>query len=104
MFRSRDEKFSTMVTRLTRWFIFSIVIALLPVWFHLSQSWQGSSFVAGLVASCSHGELLLVTAAILGAAIGELIGSSNRALSAKLVVGGDPSLYSFWYPSGSLTW
>lgn len=80
-----------MAARLTRWFIFSVMMALLPLWFHLLSQFPdgggGSWLMTWLITSCSHGELLLVTAAVSGAAIGELIGSGNRALFAKLIAG-----------------
>ncbi|MBT8421249.1 MAG: hypothetical protein KJO08_10370 [Gammaproteobacteria bacterium] len=76
-----------MVARLTRWFIFSIVMALLPIWFNLYQL-LGSEPMALLIASCSHGEPLLITAAISGAALGVLSGSGKSILFAKLVAGG----------------
>nr|VFJ53619.1 MAG: hypothetical protein BECKFM1743C_GA0114222_101268 [Candidatus Kentron sp. FM]VFJ53705.1 MAG: hypothetical protein BECKFM1743A_GA0114220_101186 [Candidatus Kentron sp. FM]VFK17448.1 MAG: hypothetical protein BECKFM1743B_GA0114221_104802 [Candidatus Kentron sp. FM] len=75
-----------MAVKLTRWFIFSIVVALLPIWFHLYRI-PGNEPLALLITSCSNGELLLMTAAISGAALGALIGSGPNMLVAKLVVG-----------------
>nr|VFJ48057.1 MAG: hypothetical protein BECKDK2373B_GA0170837_101954 [Candidatus Kentron sp. DK] len=77
-----------MVAKLTRWFLFGAVIASLPIWFNLYRLIiPGSEPVMLLIASCSHGEPLLVSAAISGAALGVLLGSGSRMLVAKAVAG-----------------
>jgi hypothetical protein len=78
------------MSRFTKWLIFGVVFALTPLladffiqWVHpnatLAFHWQ-EVFVKG--------ELLLVSAAIAGAGVGELIGSGRRWLTFKIIAGG----------------
>lgn len=87
--RDTSPDSSNLVARLTRWFIFSVVIALLPIWFSL-YPWffDGGDLLTLLIASCAHGEPLLLTAAISGSALGALIVSGRGLLITKRVAGG----------------
>jgi hypothetical protein len=76
-----------MAEKIVRWLIFSVVIALLPLAFNYIRILiQGTN--PTLVVLLSRGELLLVSAAIAAAAIGELIASGEEWRIAKYVAGG----------------
>jgi len=67
-----------MAKRLTRWFVFSVVAALLPLGFN-SLRLHLKGILPTVEAVVGHGELFLVAACICAAAIGELVGP-NRAV------------------------
>lgn len=76
-----------MAEKLTRWFLFGVIVALLPVIFnylHLRTRASSVSFddIAG------RGELLLVAAGIAATAIGDLLGSSASMKVPKIIAGG----------------
>ena len=76
-----------MVEKLIRWFIFSVIVALLPLIFNaLRLITRGSVF--SITALTAHGELLLVACAISAAAVGELVASGSILKIAKIIVGG----------------
>lgn len=77
-----------MIVKLIRWFIFNIIIALLPIYFNCLYL-----LILGLQPTIEvltgHGELLLISAAIAAVAIGEQVGSGRYLLILKLgAVGG----------------
>ncbi len=77
-----------MAEKMVRWVIFSVVIALLPIIFnYLSMLTKGLPTSLEIV--ISRGELLIVSAAINAAAIGELFGSgtTNKRIP-KIIAGG----------------
>jgi len=76
-----------MTEKLIRWFLFGVVIALLPIIFNsLRLFTHGGSLTFGQLVG--RGELLLVTAGISAKAIGELIGSSTSMKIPKIIAGG----------------
>lgn len=67
-----------MAERVVRWFVFSVVLALLPLAFRFA--WQSTSSNTPTVANIlSQGELLLVSAAIAAAAVGELVARGRQS-------------------------
>lgn len=77
----------TLREKFTRWFIFSVVISLVP----LFTSYVGLALdrrTAGLAAVIGRGELLLITTTLAAAAIGELIPSGRERGTQKLLAGG----------------
>jgi hypothetical protein len=76
-----------MSERLVRWFVFSVVIALLPLGFrYLLEATDGAP--PTITRLLSQGELLLVSSAIAAAAVGELIGRGRRRPILQLFAGG----------------
>lgn len=76
-----------MAIRLTKWLIFSVALALVPLVFRLLiQLNAGSALHIDPV--LAHGELLLITASLCGASCGELFGSSSAYRIGKLLAGG----------------
>jgi len=76
-----------MVIRLTKWFIFSVVIGILPIiWTGLRLLTQGSAL--SLESLFGRGDLLLVASALSAAAIGELFLSTSDRSVFKLFSGG----------------
>ena len=95
-----------MIAKLTRWLIFSVVVALLPLVVNLlSLATRGRTPSFSLVSS--HGELLLVSAAIAAGGIGELFGSSANYRTRKITAGGGCVIVffisSFWFADLSST-
>lgn len=60
--------------RLARWAIFSVIISLLPIVATFSYSWTTTNSSITLTEALAKGELLLISVAISGTAVGELIG------------------------------
>lgn len=76
-----------MAEKLVRWFIFSVLIALLPIVFaywHIATDGKHPNW-ASIVA---HGELMLVSVALAADAIGELIGRGAAKPLKKILAGG----------------
>ena len=76
-----------MSAKLTRWFIFSVLIALLPIGFtyvHLVTDEKPAS-IAILLA---HGELLLISVALAADAVGDLIAGGTEKAVRKIISGG----------------
>jgi hypothetical protein len=74
--------------KLTRWFIFTVLAALVPVAFGSLILYYRNKPLS-LEAVTSKGELLLISAGIAGAGIGELIASGTvKRGTAKLVCAG----------------
>lgn len=89
-----------MIESLVRWVIFSVIVALLPLGFNLLRDigrGRGVSFVRLF----SHGELLLVSAAISAGALGQLFGVRESLSIAKVISGGACvvilTLASLWF-------
>ncbi|MDM8560771.1 hypothetical protein [Candidatus Parabeggiatoa sp. HSG14] len=75
------------IRKLIRWFIFSIIITLLPIILSaLSLETMGK--LDSLSQLIAHGELLLIATAISAAAVGELFISSSKLKILKVIVGG----------------
>jgi hypothetical protein len=73
--------------RLLRWFIFSVVIALAPLIYSFLSALTHQRPM-GLFLISGHGEILLLSAAISAAAIGELFSSKPGKGIPKLLAGG----------------
>jgi hypothetical protein len=104
----------TLPEKLTRWFIFSVLISLVP----LITSYLGlllDSRAATLQTVTGRGELLLITTTLAAAAIGELIPSGRDRGTQKLLAGGScivivllssllfAAVQSRAHPNGALT-
>ena len=89
-----------MLEYLIRWIIFSVVIALLPLLFNLLRN-IGRGENIGFVRLFSHGELLLVSAAISAGALGQLFGVGSSLSIIKILAGGScvtiVMVASFWF-------
>lgn len=66
-----------MKAKFARWVIFSVLLALVPLGFSALARWTRKQ-PADLDSILSSGELLLVTVGIVGAAVGELIGTNRK--------------------------
>lgn len=73
--------------RLIRWFIFSVLIALLPIGFNALKLVSRGCDIS-LVDVTKHGELLLIASAICAAAIGDLVTSGAALKNWKAIVAG----------------
>lgn len=72
--------------KLLRWFFFSVVIALVPIFCtFLFLAGDGKNF--SLAEALAHGELLLIAVAIASDAIGDLIGSGKEKTGLKISCG-----------------
>lgn len=76
-----------MAEKLTRWFIFGVVVSLLPFALAFLNLWA-SKKPAKIEDLFSRGELLLVSTAIGAAAIGELLGIKDTHTLYKIIIGG----------------
>jgi hypothetical protein len=76
-----------MSEKLLRWIIFSVVLALIPIFFN-AISLQTRGKTATIAELLQHGELYLIGAALCAAAIGELLGSGPRLRLWKIICGG----------------
>lgn len=96
-----------MLEALIQWIIFSVVIALLPLLFNLLRD-IGKGEGINLVRLFSHGELLLVSAAISAGSLGHLFGAENPSSIPKVVSGGSCvvvlMIASFWFADISGAW
>lgn len=72
--------------RITRWLFFSVVLALVP----LGVTWivRRVTHPIGLPELLSNGELLLISAALTGASIGELLGRWTSWPRTEIIAGG----------------
>jgi hypothetical protein len=61
-----------MRDKLALWFVFSVLLSLVPIIFHIVKGYTNHTPHA-LTAAIQRGELLLITAALCAAAVGELI-------------------------------
>ena len=76
-----------MIECLIQWMIFSVIIALMPLVFNaIRRTMKGQGI--DIFEICSEGELLLISAAIAAASLGELFGAENSHNIAKLISGG----------------
>lgn len=76
-----------MSDKLTRWLIFGVGIALIPLLFSLMNMVTKGKF-EGIETVVDNGELLLIAATISAGAVGELIGAGTHRSRAKLCAGG----------------
>ena len=83
----RDRKSRVISEKLVRWLVFSVAISLLPLVFNFLRAY-GRGATPSLIDLNAHGELLLISAAIAAAAIGELVASGGRYQIAKIIAGG----------------
>ena len=76
-----------MSNKIIRWFTFSVIIALLPIFFNFLVMLITSTkpTLQGLL---SHGELLLVSVCLAASALGEIIGSGSNFIRLKIVASG----------------
>ena len=95
-----------MTDFLVRWFIFGVIIALMPVIFNLF----GEALSTGrfnFLGAIANGELLLISTAIAAPALGELIGSGISRNIPNLLAGGSSIVlllltsFGFAYISGA---
>lgn len=77
------------LSKLTRWLVFTVFIALVPLLVAVLRILIHSPQPFTLQGVTEHGELLLISTAIGGAALGELIGSgTKRRPVPKIICGG----------------
>ena len=76
-----------MLVALIQWLIFSVVIALLPLLFNLLRDIVRSHGIS-LVRLFSHGELLIVSAAISASSLGHLFCATKPSSIPNMVAGG----------------
>ena len=91
------DKSHKLITKLMRWLVFSVLLAVAPL---------AGSFVTRMTrklptdldAILANGELLLVTAGIVGAAVGELLGNQHteRRPVPEVIAGGASLLILFF--------
>lgn len=86
--------------KLVRWLVFGVVFALLPLFFNYLKAYGRGATISPADLS-AHGELLLISAAIAAAAVGELLASGRRYQIAKIIAGGGSVLLlavaSLWF-------
>lgn len=84
-----------ILTRLTRWLLFTVAVALVPfAFFWVRATHRGAP--AGLADVVGNGELYLVAAAIAAAGIGELAGTRRRHPLTLLTATGVTLLVLLW--------
>ena len=76
------------MVRLVRWFIFSVVVAMLPILSNMLKCLATEYCRLSITYLFCHGELLIISAAISGSAIGFLVASGGNRPIPKLVAGG----------------
>ena len=76
-----------MSIKLTRWLIFSVLMALLPLLRNFLRLTSEGNFIS-FYQLTPNGELLLIGAAISAAAIGELFGNGGKMKLFKIIAGG----------------
>ena len=76
-----------MTEKLVKWFVFSVVIALLLILFNFLLLLTANA-PAGLAQLVGHGELLLIAAGLAARAIGDVIGSGDVRKIPKLIASG----------------
>ena len=96
-----------MLEAMIEWVMFSVVIALLPLLFNLLRA-LGKGEGMSLSRLFSHGELLLVSAAISAAGLGHLFDAQSPAIILRVVSGGACvvvlMIASFWFADISGAW
>ena len=90
-----------MLQAFIQWLIFSVVIALLPLLCNLLRDIRKGDGIA-LVRLFSHGELLLVSAAISASSLGHLFGAKNPSNVLLNILAGGAGVgvlmvASFWF-------
>jgi len=87
--------------KIVEWFIFSVLLGLLPIVFSLLRLLTRGD-APSILDLFSHGELLLPAAALSGAAVGNLFSENIRRSIGTLICGGGSVLIlavSSWYYS-----
>lgn len=89
------------MVRLVRWCIFSVAVTLLPIIFNLIKCMVNSNCTLSITYLFCHGELLIISNAIAGSAIGQVIAVRNTRHVPTLIAAGSCviilSLSSFLY-------
>lgn len=89
---SSGDTYNDIMYSLVRWGIFAVAIALLPILIGILGSVTRGDHV-GFVELLKHGELFLVSAAIVGAGLADLLGEGGpRFRTLKLTTGGAAGL------------
>lgn len=93
--------------RLLRWFLFSVIISLVPLIFDGVLLWSRETPSRQIaVAVLAGGELLLISTAIAADAVGDLVGSGSTRTGLKLLVGGTCVISllfaALWYAANSV--
>ncbi len=76
----------TMIT-LVKWFMFSVLIALIPLLFNSFFQFTETQNVS-MSSAVKHGELALITVLMCATAIGDLLASKGESKSIKLIFSG----------------
>jgi hypothetical protein len=76
-----------MEIKLAHWFIFSVLIALVPILANAITLKIHDSY-SSLESVISRGQLLLITSGLCAASAGTLIGTDNKLIIWKIVAGG----------------
>jgi hypothetical protein len=80
-----------MLQKLTRWLIFSVLLALVPIAIScMVQVAHGHDLK--IDPALAHGELLLITASLCAASCGELFGTPPRYALGQIIAGGSSVL------------
>jgi hypothetical protein len=74
----RSEFWDAIIFRVFRWAFFSLFLALLPILIGAFSALTRADEVFHFEGLFAHGELLLVTAAVVGAALAELVGPHDE--------------------------
>ena len=90
-----------MLEKLIVWLFFSVLLALVPILFDVMRSTIAvRSMVAGGTSrfddAVARGELFLMTAALCGAAVGELFGVGGPVKIGKIIAGGSAVVTLFF--------
>lgn len=76
-----------MIEKLTLWFIFRVLLALVPILFTVVRIFTTGG-ANPFATAIERGELVLITAAICGGSVGVLIGSGAALQIYKIISGG----------------
>ena len=83
-----------MSNRLTSWFIFSVIVGLLPIFANILVLYNKDAKIS-IDIIIGKGELFLFICAISAATIGELMASNNEFLKSKIIAGGAATIILF---------
>jgi hypothetical protein len=81
------EAWSSMGEKIATWFIFSVLMALVPLAAGVAKQMTSNADI-NLAAVVAQGQLLLITAGLCATSLGDLIGSGKTARTAKILAGG----------------
>ncbi len=82
-----NQKFDEILNKLLKWTFFGVILAIVPIVFSMLFH-RAFSESFGFEKHLSDGELLLITAGLCAAGLGELLGSSDENKSGKITCGG----------------